>query len=280
MPLGVVARPSHRPNGPAAGPEDMFVSLDLVPPPPPVRRPGGPGAAPAGGAQALAVIVGKPSGTAAERVARDGGFEVVRLNDAASAEDLLSHRSADLIVLDGGLDGPIDFRACLRLASLRAGAVLVITDTDDEVDRVLALELGADDCVSPRCGDRELVARMRALARRGGFSNSPSTGSKGLRFSDFRLDLATGDLRRLDGTRVSLPRSEYDLLCLFLSNPARVLSPDDICAACKGDGWLDPRNASVRVSRLRRRLRAEAGRDLIRTVHGLGYIFDAPVARA
>lgn len=260
----------------------MFVSLDLVPPPPPpVRRPGGPRAAAAGAAQAVAVFVGKTSGTAAaESVAREGGFEVVRLNDAASAEDLLSHRSADLIVLDGGLDGPIDFGACLRLASLRAGAVLVITDTDDEVDRVLALELGADDCVSPRCGDRELVARMRALARRGGFSNARSSGSKGLRFSDFRLDLATGDLRRLDGTRLSLPRSEYDLLCLFLSNPARVLSPDDICAACKGDGWLDPRNASVRVSRLRRRLRAEAGRDLIRTVHGLGYIFDTPVARA
>ncbi|WP_162252097.1 response regulator transcription factor [Brevundimonas sp. Root1423] len=221
------------------------------------------------------MFVGAPSEMAGvEDVARRAGFAAVRVVDAASAEVMLSHRPADLIVLDGG---QIDFGACRRLASLRVGSVLVVTGTDDEVDRVLALELGADDCVSPSCGDRELAARMRALARR---APRPADGSHVLRFLDFRLDLLKLDLRRLDGGRVPLSRSELELLHLFLSNTGRVLSPDDIRAACKGEQWLNSRNVAVRVSRLRRRLRAESGQDPIRTVHAQGYIFDTPVVPA
>jgi two-component system OmpR family response regulator len=226
-------------------------------------------------ARSVAMFVGSPSEMAgAEDVARRAGFAAVRVGDAASAEVMLSHRPADLIVLDGG---QIDFGACRRLASLRVGSVLVVTDTEDEVDRVLALELGADDCVSPSCGDRELAARMRALARRAPRS---ADGSHILRFLDFRLDLLKLDLRRLDGGRVPLSRSELELLHLFLNNSGRVLSPDDIRAACKGEQWLNSRNVAVRVSRLRRRLRAESGQDPIRTVHAQGYIFDAPVVPA
>jgi len=253
----------------------MLDSLDFTSLPPPVRLPDDEAATDAARAQSVVVFVG-PSRDAkdAEEIARRGGFAAVRVDDAASAEVMLSRRPADVIVLDGG---PIDFGACRRLASLRAGAVLVITGSEDEVDRVLALELGADDCVSPSCGDRELMARMRALARR---SPRPASGSHVLRFSDFRLDLLKLDLRRLDGSRVPLSRSELELLHLFLSNPGRLLSPDDIRAACKGDQWLNSRNVAVRISRLRRRLRAESGHDLIRTVHALGYIFDTPVVYA
>lgn len=264
----------------------MLDSLAFPPPAPPVRAPDGLtglrglGAVIADRVQSLAVFVGPTSGEAgAEGVARRGGFAAVRVGDFASAEAMLSHRSADLVVLDGGLDGQIDFSACRRLAAMGAGAVLVITGTEDEVDRVLALELGADDCVSPSCGDRELIARMRALARRGGRSKASADGSHVLRFSDFRLDLLKRDLRRLDGRRVPLSRSEHELLHLFLSNPGRVLSPEDIQMACKkGEQWLNVRNVAVRVYRLRRRLKAESGEDLIRTIHARGYMLDTPVA--
>jgi len=147
-----------------SGLQDMLDSLDFTSLPPPVRLPDDEAATDAARAQSVVVFVG-PSRDAkdAEEIARRGGFAAVRVDDAASAEVMLSRRPADVIVLDGG---PIDFGACRRLASLRAGAVLVITGSEDEVDRVLALELGADDCVSPSCGDRELMARMRALAPR------------------------------------------------------------------------------------------------------------------
>ncbi|HYC98149.1 response regulator transcription factor [Brevundimonas sp.] len=232
----------------------------------------------AGRVQSLAVFVGPSAPAGAEDVARRGGFAVVRVADAASAEAALSHRSADLIVLDSGPRSQIDFSACQRLASLRAGAILVITCSDDEVDRVLALELGADDCVSPRCSDRELMARMRALVRRHGSPKPRTNDAHVLRFSDFRLDRVKRDLRRLNGQRVPLSRSEYDLLHLFLSNPARLLTPADIRIACKGEQWLNPRNVAVRVYRLRRRLQIGSGHELIRTVHGVGYVLETPVA--
>jgi DNA-binding response OmpR family regulator len=247
----------------------------LAPTPPAVQRPDRDGAAVVEEGGSVAIFVGSPSEVVgAEDVARRAGFAAVRVGDAASAEVMLSHRPAELIVLDGG---QIDFGACRRLASLRMGSVLVVTGTEDEVDRVLALELGADDCVSPSCGDRELAARMRALARR---APRPSDGSHVVRFLNFRLDLLKLDLRRLDGGRVALSRSELELLHLFLSNTGRLLSSDDIRAACKGEQWLNSRNVAVRVSRLRRRLRAESGQDPIRTVHAQGYIFESPVVPA
>lgn len=253
----------------------MLDCLDLAPQPPAIRPPDRDSVAVPEQARSVAIFVGSPSEAAgAEDVARRAGFAAVRVGDAASAEVMLSRRPADLIVLDGG---PIDFGACRRLASLRVGSVLVITGSEDEVDRVLALELGADDCVSPSCGARELAARMRALARR---ASRPGEGSHMLRFLDFRLDLLKFDLRQLDGSRVSLSRSELELLHLFLKNPGRLLSPDDIRAACKGEQWMNSRNVAVRVSRLRRRLRAVSGQDPIRTVHAQGYIFDTPVVPA
>ena len=231
----------------------------------------------AGRVQPVAVFVGSPGAEGAERVARAGGFAVVRVGDAASAEAVLSQGGADLVVLDGGVNGQIDFSACRRLASLRAGAILVLTGRDDEVDRVLALELGADDCIPPVCGEQELLARMRALARRAGRPVPPAGESHVLRFSGLRLDRARRELRRPNGERVPLSPSEYDLLCLFLANPARILTPDEIRTACKGDHWQHPRNVAVRVYRLRRRLQTAAGQDLIRTVHALGYVLECRV---
>lgn len=263
----------HRRPVPAAGLGEVRDSLDrkAVHPSERVRT------AVAGRIQPVAVFVGSPGGTGAEGVARQGGFGVVRVSDALSAEAVLSHGGADLFVLEGGLNGQIDFSACRRLASLRAGAILVLTGRDDEVDRVLALELGADDCILPGCGEQELLARMRALVRRAGRPVPPTGESHVLRFSGLQLDRARRELRRLNGERVPLSPSEYDLLCLFLTNPARVLTSDEIRTACKGDHWQHPRNVAVRVYRLRRRLQTAAGRDLIRTVHALGYVLESHV---
>jgi DNA-binding response OmpR family regulator len=276
----------------APGPP-AFVQIDAIQPAsardlagrPELRAiPGGAPADQASGAAAvqhLAVFVGQPAGgRSAEGLARGDGFAVLRVADAAAAEAVLRRHRADLIVLDGGPSGQIDFGGCRRLASLDCGPVLVIARADDEIDRVLALELGADDCVSPGCGDRELMARMRVLARRQRRAPSAAEAAHALRFSDFRLDLLKRELSGPDGGRIPLSHSEFELLHLFLRNPGRVVSPDDIRAACKGDQWRNPRNVAVRVYRLRRRLQAESGCDLIRTVHSMGYMLNASVSAA
>lgn len=272
VPDGVVV--PHRRPGRAAG---FREAPDSLVPKAAVHPSDGARTAVAGRIQPLAVFIGSSGEGGAESVARQGGFGVVRVSDAVSAEAVLSHGGADLFVLDSGLDGQIDFGACRRLASLRAGSILVLTRRDDEVDRVLALELGADDCILPGCGEQELLARMRALARRVGRPVPPAGEAHLLRFAGLRLDRARRELRRANGERVPLSPSEYDLLCLFLTNPARVLTPEEIRTACKGDHWRHPRNVAVRVYRLRRRLQTAAGRDLIRTVHALGYVLESRV---
>lgn len=228
----------------------------------------------------LALFVGVGgSASRAEQVARRGGFEVLRVASAAAAEGALAERPADVIVLDGQSAGYIDFSACRRLSALRSSPIMVIADGDDETDRVLALELGADDCASPECGDRELLARVRALARRGARIRPQPVGGNVMTFAGMRLDPLKRELRRLDGRRIALSRADFELLQLFLKNAGRVVSRNDILQACRGDRSLDMRNVPVRIYRLRRRLNAEAnGLDLIRTVHSIGYILDVPVA--
>lgn len=236
-----------------------------------------PQVAPDGRSRPVALFVGPQDGACrAEAVARDGGLVVVRVGDAASAEAALSQQSVNLVVLVGGPDGRIDFSACHRLSSLRAAPVLVVAAAEHELDRVLALELGADDCVAQGCWDRELIARMRALTRRAARPTLASAAAT-LRFRDFRLDLSKRELRRLDGSRLRLSRSEFDLLDLFVGAPSRLLSSEEIAKAFAAGETLNPRAVAVRVYRLRRRLRDGSGPDLIRTVHGMGYVFEAAV---
>jgi len=231
----------------------------------------------------LALFVGGSDAelSRAEAVVRRGGFDVVRVAGAAAAELAAGQRAPDLVILDGQANGYIDFSACRRLAGLRLAPIMVIADGEDETDRVLALELGADDCTSAACGDRELLARVRALARRSGRTRILSAAGSSLTFANLKFDPLKRELRRVDGKRVPLSRADFELLHLFLRNAGRVLTRDEILAGCGGDRVLDMRNVPVRIYRLRRRLNAEAGgQDLIRTVHSIGYILDVTVASA
>jgi two-component system OmpR family response regulator len=152
----------------------------------------------------------------------------------------------------------------------------------DEVDRVLGLELGADDYLPKPCNPRELLARVRAVLRRRG---EPHKGETDLgaqcEFAGWRLDLVRRELRSPDGVVVNLSGGEFSLLRAFVERPQRVLTRDQLLDLARGpDSDAYDRAIDVQISRLRRKLDdGGSGAELIRTVRNEGYMFMAKVNR-
>jgi DNA-binding response OmpR family regulator len=171
-----------------------------------------------------------------------------------------------------------------RLRERSRVPVMMLTARGEEMDRVLGLELGADDYVAKPFAPRELVARVRALLRRAGPGGAmPEPRSRRIGFAGWVLDTARRELLSPDGAAVDLSGAEYDLLLAFLEHPGRVLSREQLLEVAKRRVGVDPfdRTVDVQVSRLRRKI--EPGDDsppLIKTVRGAGYVFVAEVGRA
>jgi two-component system OmpR family response regulator len=159
----------------------------------------------------------------------------------------------------------------------------MLTAKGDEVDRVIGLEMGADDYLPKPFGSRELIARIRAVLRRSresGAAPGPSERPKQYLFDRWRLDTARRELVRDDGAVVPLSTGEYDLLVVFVERPQRVLSRDQLIDLSRGRtaAALD-RSVDTQVSRLRRKLEHDpADPTIIKTVWGGGYIFTPAVA--
>jgi DNA-binding response OmpR family regulator len=200
------------------------------------------------------------------------GFRCIETTDGPSTLRAV-RAGADLLVLDVGLpvvDG-FDVVRALRREGL-AQPVLIVTARSDEIDRVIGLELGADDYVAKPFSPRELIARIRALARRHGIA--VDAGPLLLRFGRLEIDEAAREAR-VDGTGVTLKPREFALLLHLASNPGVAFSRGSLLAAVWGfdfDG--DERTVDVHVRRLRAKLE-EAARlpRLLYTVHGFGYKF-------
>jgi two-component system OmpR family response regulator len=161
----------------------------------------------------------------------------------------------------------------------------MLTAKGDEVDRVIGLEMGADDYLPKPFGSRELVARIRAVLRRSRENAAlpdPAKQPKHYRFDQWRLDTGRRELVRDDGTVVPLSTGEYDLLVVFLERPQRVLSRDQLLDLARGRAAtaLD-RSVDTQVSRLRRKLELDpANPVIIKTVWGGGYTFTPAVSHA
>jgi DNA-binding response OmpR family regulator len=201
------------------------------------------------------------------------GFEVEVAADGLVALQAVDRGRPDAVVLDVGLPGLDGTEVCRRMRA--AGdwtPVLFITARDDEVDRVVGLELGADDYVTKPFSPREVVARVRAVLRRGqrpGAAGSDGTpGSRVLRLGGVSLDLDTR-LAEADGVPVELTTTEFDLLAHLARRPGRVCSREELLAEVWGypDG-IQTRTVDVHVAQLRGKL-GEALR--VRTVRGVGY---------
>lgn len=203
---------------------------------------------------------------------RQSGFRVVSARDGASGMAAAERERAALVVLDVGLPGAIDgFELCRRLRGTGT-AVLMLTARDSEVDRVLGLELGADDYVTKPFSPRELVARVRAILRRSGSGRTAEQdASSQLVTGDLVIDVARREVTA-SGERVVLTTREFDLLAHLARHRGLVLSRRQLLDSVWGLTWFgDDRTVDVHVAQLRKKCGDALS---LQTVWGVGYRLD------
>ncbi|AIL63379.1 response regulator [Pseudomonas alkylphenolica] len=212
------------------------------------------------------------------------GFSVQAVADGQGFRQALDDSDCDLVILDVMLPDEDGFSLCRwvrqhpRLARV---PIIMLTASSDEADRVIGLELGADDYLGKPFSPRELQARIKALLRRAGFGQERNGGDV-LAFDDWRLDTVSHRLFHRDGEEVILSGADFALLKLFLDHPQQILDRDTIGNATRGREPMPlDRIVDMAVSRLRQRLRdTHKPPRLIRTVRGSGYLLAASVAPA
>ena len=216
------------------------------------------------------------------RVLKENGFHAVAVPDGRGMWDALKAAPFDVILMDVGLPGVSGLDLCRELRRASNVRVIMVSARGEEMDRVLGLELGADDYIAKPFGTKELLARIRAVLRRGAVAE-PSVSAQArdtLRFDGWLLDLRRRELTDPSGTAVELSGAEHDLLLSFLENTQRVIGRDRLLELSRARlGDVTDRSVDVLVSRLRRKLGLTGGDGLIRTVRGVGYMFTAAVER-
>ncbi len=200
------------------------------------------------------------------RIALEGAqFDVITASDGTQALTHAAREAPDLIVLDVGLPKADGFEICRRIRVTSDVPILFLTAHDDEVDRILGLELGADDYVTKPFSPRELVARIKAILKR-------STGAPardGLSQGSLRLDVAAHDCS-VDGRPVALTATEFQLLHRLMRMPGRVHTRDQIIDELWGDAEVADRTLDSHLRNLRKKLSAAGCGSAIDTVHGVG----------
>jgi two-component system OmpR family response regulator len=210
------------------------------------------------------------------------GYEVSVASNAASMRRLLSRERIDLVVLDLLMPGANGLALARELHEHSNVGIIILSGKKETVDRVIGLEIGADDYVVKPFDPRELMARVRSVIRRKQRASGVEPGAKRFRFAGRELDLAKRELVSPEGEPIHLTAMEFDLLAIFVSNPQRVLSREDLLErACHRERMPFDRSVDVEVGRLRRKIETNSKRpELIKTVRQRGYMFAASVERA
>jgi DNA-binding response OmpR family regulator len=203
------------------------------------------------------------------------GFDVVTAADGMAALRRAREHAPDLVIVDIGLPGLDGFEVCKALRKESAAPIVVVSARGSELDRVVGLELGADDYVVKPFSPRELLARVRAIMRRSG--QAPPPAGKRRLIGELAIDAERREVH-LAGVPVTLKPREFDLLWLLVRNEGRVFTRDQLIEAVWGfDFEGDPRTVDVHVRRLRRALGDDAAKPrYLHTLHGLGYKLAAP----
>ncbi|MDP1738718.1 MAG: response regulator [Caulobacter sp.] len=211
------------------------------------------------------------------------GYRVEQAADARGMETVLQRGPVDLIVLDVMMPGEDGLSICRRLSGNPGGpGIVMLSAMGEETDRIVGLELGADDYLPKPCNPRELLARVRAVLRRKQ-EPRPSDDHVGAacEFAGWRLDLVRRELRSPQGVIVNLSSGEFSLLRAFVERPQRVLTRDQLLDMARGpDTEAYDRAIDVQISRLRRKLDDGAGGEIIRTIRSEGYMFSPKVIRS
>lgn len=206
---------------------------------------------------------------------RSHGLEVEVARDAREMDARLAASRYDLIILDLMMPGEDGLSVLRRLRGDPRPAIIMLSAMGEDTDRIVGLEVGADDYLAKPCNPRELLARVRAVLRRR--EGAGGTGATRC-FGPWTLDVVARTVRRTGGDAVALTDAEFRVLNAFLDRPQRVLSRDQLLEYAKG-AEVDAfdRAIDVTISRLRRKLGTD---DPIRTIRGEGYQFDAKVTDA
>jgi len=217
-----------------------------------------------------------------ERFLRANGFITSIADSAEAAGDVLARSDIDLVLLDLMLPGEDGLSLCRRLRASSGPHIIMLTALSEPTDRVIGLELGADDYICKPFDSRELLARIRAVLRRPPLAEGQQrqTGADAVfRFSGFGFYPQRRYLRSPAGLRIPLTGAEADLLLAFCQNARRVLSRDELIGLTRGEGFaIATRSIDILVSRLRRKLAGDDPfADVIRTVRTDGYAFQPQV---
>jgi DNA-binding response OmpR family regulator len=212
------------------------------------------------------------------------GYRVSAAHDGSGMRKVLGQGAVDLVILDLMLPGEDGLTLARQLREESNVGIIILTGRGETVDRIIGLEMGADDYLPKPFHLRELSARVKSVLRRvsartGGLDASPGSGHSKARFAGWNLDLATRELLAPDGGEVRLTTGEFDLLAAFVRNANQVLSRDRLLdlARNREAGPFD-RTIDVQVGRLRRKLEPDPQRPtVIKTVRGTGYIFTPTV---
>ncbi len=208
------------------------------------------------------------------------GFDVLVAANGTDMYQHLQNEYPDLIILDIMMPGDDGFQLCQQVRRNSQIPIIMLTAASDEADRVIGLELGADDYIAKPFSPRELLARIKALLRRAEFRQPEKEGGRRIRFAEWTLDTLSQHLTHEDGSKLDLTGSDFILLSLFLQNPGQALDRDSISDATRGRETLPmERGIDVQISRLRQKL-GDNGKNprIIKTIRGSGYMLIAEVS--
>jgi two-component system, OmpR family, response regulator MprA len=193
------------------------------------------------------------------------GFEVVAVRDGPSALEAARTVHPHLVLLDIAMPGPDGLEICRAMRLEHQLPIIMLTARDDVLDKVTALDIGADDYVVKPFAFDELVARIRAVLRR------HQAGEEAIAYAGVSADPTTREVTR-DGRAVELTAREFDILRLLLQHPRQVFTRDQILERVwGGDHDVDPNVVEVHIAHLRQKLESMEGRRLIHTIRGIGY---------
>jgi two-component system OmpR family response regulator len=215
------------------------------------------------------------------------GFAVTAVADGAAMDKVLNGQTFDIAVLDVMMPGEDGLSILRRLSAHGGPPVIMLSAIGSDIDRIVGLEMGAEDYLPKPCNPRELLARIRTVLRRHRRQavETPATGGKRLRFAGWQIDMGARLLTDPDNVIVTLTDGEFRLLRAFIEHPRRVLSRDQLLDWSAGSETESyDRAIDVQVSRLRRKLergaRSEGVDELVRTIRNEGYMFTAEVRPA
>ncbi|EUB98826.1 two component transcriptional regulator, winged helix family [Rhizobium sp. CF080] len=209
----------------------------------------------------------------------ENGLEAVAVGSAANMDIILRKQSFDLVVLDAMLPGEDGFSICRRLRASSTIPIVMLTALSDEINRIVGIELGADDYITKPFHPRELMARIKGLLRRASYGAERLAQQPALQFAGWQIDPLLRQLLNPEGVHVSMTTAEFDVLLAFCQNPGRVMTREQLLRLTHA-GLAGPveRSIDVHISRVRQKIEANVREPtFIKTVRLGGYMFTPKV---